>query len=441
MFKLTKRSQTLASDALVLTIGGTVLKAVHSASLRALNLAKKELTTEITFTSQNRSFHDLLSWLSKNIPMDSFRTLKVRNGRYGDDDSLLSLGNGRHFFWFDGTPIFVQLSEQKKPGYYELEELTLTIPGRDHSLFERLMAHIKTCENKENTIDTYRFSDGSWSYVRAVTKRRMDSVFIEEHKRQELLAALDDFRQREAWYKDHGIPYSLGIMLYGPPGTGKTSLIKVLAGYLGMDVYYISPSELYKLPNAMARLPNNVVVVVEDIDSSSMVRSRVKKAKKKPKIESIATSRKPPKNKPASDDLEEVEESASSVVIGLPDSSDNMDVEDFLGFGLSDILNSLDGFFSPHGRILIATTNHIEKIDDAVLRPGRFDVTLEIGYVGSEVFEKFITSFYPDYPKAELRRLLSKCRIQPELTVAELQKRVRLKQSADQIITDVLIPG
>jgi ATP-dependent 26S proteasome regulatory subunit len=71
---------------------------------------------------------------------------------------------------------------------------------------------------------------------------------------------------------------------------------------------------------------------------------------------------------------------------------------DFSSASLSDILNAIDGVISRHGRILVMTTNHPEKIDEAMLRPGRVDLKLEIGFMDVSCFEMMLRKFFDDIP-------------------------------------------
>ena len=56
----------------------------------------------------------------------------------------------------------------------------------------------------------------------------------------------------------------------------------------------------------------------------------------------------------------------------------------------------MDGVYGVHGRILLISTNHIEKLDPALIRPGRVDLCLEMGYTTPEMFEQFVGLFYPE---------------------------------------------
>ena len=60
----------------------------------------------------------------------------------------------------------------------------------------------------------------------------------------------------------------------------------------------------------------------------------------------------------------------------------------------NNMINALDGITSPEDRIIVMTTNHIEKISDVFLRPGRVDLIMEIGYVQVDVFRKYVFDMY-----------------------------------------------
>ena len=93
----------------------------------------------------------------------------------------------------------------------------------------------------------------------------------------------------------------------------------------------------------------------------------------------------------------------------------------------SDLLNAIDGFFSSHGRILIASTNHIDKLDSALIRPGRIDLKIEIGYITSEILQEFLCNFYPTYKNYEYK-------IKNNVTVAQLQGWMLEGLTADEIV-------
>ena len=218
--------------------------------------------------------------------------------------------------------------------------------------------------------------------------RPVESVFIEESKRQLLLQTLDNFINREEWYKQHGIPYQLGILLHGIPGSGKSSLIKAIASYLKYDIYYLSASQLYKLEDGLDSLPGKrSIMVIEDIDCEPATHSRT--TSEKHEIVSVT---------------------------GPQDKTNSID-KMLTMTNLADILNLVDGLCSTHGRIMIMTTNRIDKLDPALIRPGRIDLKLEVGYVNREIFDQFTMSFFD-------RVVSDKIVISDKLTCAELQDMV-----------------
>lgn len=92
------------------------------------------------------------------------------------------------------------------------------------------------------------------------------------------------------------------------------------------------------------------------------------------------------------------------------------------------MLNALDGILSGEGRIIIMTTNHIEKFNEAFIRPGRVDLCMEIGYVTPSVFRRYIKDFY----NLELPKNITLKK--DDLTISELQRDVVfMKLSADEI--------
>ncbi|KAJ3016814.1 UNVERIFIED_CONTAM: hypothetical protein HDU68_012011 [Siphonaria sp. JEL0065] len=182
--------------------------------------------------------------------------------------------------------------------------------------------------------------DGRWGdfeFRRFISRstRSMDSIILNPDIKNLLIKDVEMFLKSEDWYQLMGIPYRRGYILYGPPGTGKSSFIFALAGYLKMDLSIANLT----LPNltdsslasSLSDAPQNSILVFEDID--------VAMGKKK-----------------------------------KPDAgTNNQDGGDASQVTLSGLLNALDGLIAQEGRIVFMTTNNVQDLPDALLRPGRVD--------------------------------------------------------------------
>ena len=233
-----------------------------------------------------------------------------------------------------------------------------------------------------------------------IRKRNFDNVFVPSEIRTQITNALDNFVAKKEWYKENVIPYHFGIMLYGPPGTGKTSLAQAIANYLpGSRLLYLTGDMISKLPTmiendaALSRggTDRPTVFLIEDIDCGFGV-------------DSIRSRR----NK-----------------------YENAD-EDEMSNGLGTILNSLDGIIAPSNVIFIFTTNHIDQLDPALIRPGRIDLMLEIKPICMETFKEFMVHHYGENVK-----IPKTLKLKDDVTFAKLQIMVMSGSSATDIINYV----
>jgi len=322
--------------------------------------ARRHLSTEMSVNSSQEIFTALLEWIEKEGLSHSCRRVKFLDKRHCHQldsgeiaGSVKTVGYGSHLLWYRGRLLLVELSLQQTPSYADKECISITKFGRSHQLFHDIMEQLATARAEEMTLcDVY---NNGWGYAPRNPKRSFDSVCAEPELIDQLKSALERFLSREAWYRDLGVPWQFGIMLHGPPGTGKTSIVKAIAAHLDRGIAYIPCARIGVLTEAMSELPRNSILVIEDIDAAPSTHAR-----------------------------DEEEKSPQPQIIG----SD-----------ISNILNALDGVMARHGRILIATTNHLDKLDPALLRPGRIDLCLEVGYIKGPTLERFIRRFFPDCPE------------------------------------------
>ncbi|XP_004310209.1 PREDICTED: probable mitochondrial chaperone BCS1-B [Fragaria vesca subsp. vesca] len=183
------------------------------------------------------------------------------------------------------------------------------------------------------------YATGPWSSVIFEHPSTFDTLAMDPMLKKELIADLDRFVKRKEFYGRVGKAWKRGYLLYGPPGTGKSSLIAAMANYLKFDIYDLeltylqSNSELRRL---LVSTANRSIIVIEDIDCSIELKDRQDRG---------------------------------------TNSSDSQ-------LTLSGLLNFIDGLWSSCGdeRIIVFTTNYKDKLDPALLRPGRMDMHVHMSF-------------------------------------------------------------
>lgn len=257
-----------------------------------------------------------------------------------------------------------------------------------------------------------------WDECRFNSSRRFDTIFFEQ--KEELIRKLEFFENNREWYENEGHPYTLGIGLHGPPGTGKTSIIKSMANKLNRHLIVIPLSKIktqrqfhqaffeeeYSHKNANHRISfDKKIIVFEDIDCmADLIMER--SIKNGVHNES--------KNALTKDELLQAikngyseKSNSSSHTISSFMKSNSGDHNDNDKITLSFILNVIDGIRETPGRIMVITSNHYDKIDKALIRPGRIDMTLEMKNASVNVIEEVVRHYYHcDLP----RRIKSKMR-------------------------------
>ncbi|KAL0957129.1 hypothetical protein HGRIS_003221 [Hohenbuehelia grisea] len=275
------------------------------------------------------------------------------------------------------------------------EVLSISVVARNNTILKSLVLEAKRAYEAESIhrIQIY-FADsyGSWRWTDSRHKRPLTSIVLEPGVKEMLVDDTKDFLRSEAWYADRGIPFRRGYLLHGVPGSGKSSLIHALAGELQLDVYVISLSSSWisdsMLQTLMGRVPARCILLLEDLDAAftrSTSRDEESTGSPETRTSTVAPA-------PISSSSRRGGRSSRRTRSARTDQDKLNDVNTL---SLSGLLNALDGVAAAEGRILFATTNHLERLDPALSRPGRMDVWVEFKNASKWQAEALFRHFFP----------------------------------------------
>lgn len=308
---------------------------------------------------------------------------------------------GRHIFWYKNRPLMLERHRENTLNRYVLvnEQLYLSCIGRDASILRDVLDEAQQAYIQRDGLRTiiYRghryYPHGSWDWIRCMARppRPLSTVVLDSDQKQGFIDDIKEYLhpRTRRWYSNRGIPYRRGYLLHGPPGTGKTSLCFAAAGLLGLKLYLLNLNSKSldedSLNSLFSDLPRRCMVLLEDIDTAGITQSR----------EKTATSGTKPENEAggvADPDIVKVDQAAPAGAIAPVAAAEEPVKAD--GVTLSGLLNVIDGVAASEGRILVMTSNHPEKLDAALLRPGRVDMSIGFEFANQETIEELFNSIY-----------------------------------------------
>jgi hypothetical protein len=225
-----------------------------------------------------------------------------------------------------------------------------------------------------------------WTETRMTSTMTFDHMFFEGKDR--LVENIRRFLESEELYRRRGQPWTFGLLLHGPPGTGKTSVIKAIinmtrrhavnvclgAATQRSQLVKVFTEEIYVDDNKEPITHRDKVFVLEDIDADSPI--VLKRAAAANCVDPTMAM-----NFAAMQDMVADLTAAAAAAAESKDRSANRLNGAAAGKAtLSNLLNLIQGIGDAEGRFMVATTNHVDKLDPALIRPGRFNVHVEMGF-------------------------------------------------------------
>lgn len=236
--------------------------------------------------------------------------------------------------------------------YYDAElEIVAATREQAQTLFQDFMLGAEKFMSRDNVkkVRCNVYQDGNWQSVSYLRARSQDTIFLPG--RDEIFRDVEKFYASQDDYDRFGLPYKRVYMLYGPPGTGKTSLIFTIASHFDKEIFFMSQSSNLddtKFMMAIARIPSNAILVVEDVDA-------------------LFTT--------------------------------GAEVDGKHGITYAAFTNTLDGIIRREKIVIFLTTNYRNRLDYILQRPSRVDYMMEMHPLNAEYLQKICHHYFPTKPE------------------------------------------
>ncbi|KAI7776807.1 hypothetical protein LA080_004463 [Diaporthe eres] len=388
----------------MLSVLGSVVAAhlVHLAWNSAWRLVMGNFYTKCSL-SEHSTLHDqVLSWVTKNPKFQSATRVKIMDRiddtvEVSDTEDSIDIERmvneipptfrpeiGQVRFWHKGAYIWMLERKDKRLEYHGKQapdnwlDIYCFSWNRSTQPLKDLLLQILKEDAAENCDKTLIWSPGQqmgpfgnmpyWSRSQSRHRRPLSTVILNQQQKVTVVDDIANFLSRSGvlWHKEKGLPLRLGYLFSGPPGTGKSSLAFALASNFGLPVHMINLSAPglsdTDIEALFSSVPRHCIVLLEDVDATQPLSRKLAESKSTDE-ESTPLPPLPPSD------------GEDTPPLPLPPGRRGKRAGNSRGntVTLSGLLNAIDGVAASEGRILIMTTNHIENLDEALIRTGRAD--------------------------------------------------------------------
>lgn len=316
----------------------------------------RRIWVSLTLDNRSPAYRHFIIWMDHNGVLARSRHMRLTDASWAVGTKGYAPAPGRHWFVWQGhiCSLGREISDRARIGAAQnqrpMETLTVTVLfGRIALIVGWIDAGRRLALTKDRIGPGLHVLKGEyWEAVGDIPRRALDTILVDDDRVRTLVADMRWFYSAQDWYAQRGVPWRRGYLFYGPPGTGKSSLIRALASELSLDIATLDVGRATltddDLREAIMRAPKRSLIVIEDVDA-------------------IFTQR---------------------------DSGDRRS-----GVSFSGLLNAIDGVAAQEGRALIMTTNHKDRLDRALIRPGRADIHMELGLVNAATARRLFARFFP----------------------------------------------
>ncbi len=290
------------------------------------------------------------NWLSNNVATYDIKVgkkINIHAIKYEKTQETQTIDNPAYAEW--------------KQLYDNVTSSSSTTKGSDAiELLKIQPEKIKTVTTTTKKIVTTKVKE-DYKDINTIYLRECDSYFYD---------VIDKFKNSPEIYETCGIQYKLGICLYGLPGTGKTTISRGVASYFGRDLYYLridndtTNQEFLDMCKHIEVNCKNGIILFEDIDAMTNI------------VVDRGISH---------------ESNLCSTIETMNDA-----------LTLETLLNIFDGTLTNDGLIYIITTNHVDHLDPALIRPGRIDVKMHMKCCDKSQLKKIYFKFFNERLDTEI---------------------------------------
>lgn len=353
----------LVISGVVLASGGAVVYLLRDIPKRLYKYAQTKTVYSVTIYQNDELFDILEEWLFLHYNKQ-YRDVEASLSQNDNPPGMvfldrppqkkLRLKQEENFFIakINGKSVFISKSKEKLDKAQSLRDIYyrkyilrgFRAKDQINGLLEKIVADYNL-KIQKGVLKVYTNNSwGDWICINDITVKPFSKVVIPKEQKDAIVNDLDKFIVAQEWYKERGIRHKRSYLLHGSPGNGKTSIGMAIAEYLNRDIYVLNLNSLENdsyLIKSFSQLGKNIVLLVEDIDRAFSKRDNV---------------------------------------------------ESKISF--STVLNSFDGALCRDGIITVVTTNHIEQLDEALIRDGRIDMKQEIVNPSADQVKEYLELFY-----------------------------------------------